>query len=509
MWESTGDRKYTMIKSLLIANRGEIAIRIARTASRMGIKTYAIRTKKEPNAVYLQKVDNVVDFPDTDSGIPEFLDIKNLVKLAVDNNIEAMHPGYGYLSENPDFAQACRDAGVVFVGPSPEIIHAMGDKIVAKGIAKRGNVPMLGGDLEGVPTAEAAVEEANRLGYPVIIKAATGGGGRGMRICRKESEVKTNYELCTHEALTAFNDPTVFIEKYLENPKHIEVQIVADKYGNVIHLGERECSVQRKHQKLLEEAPSPALDDELRERICGAAVRLAKEAKYESLGTVEFLLDKDHNFFFMEMNTRIQVEHPVTEMITGLNLVELQLLIASGEKLPVTQDDVKLNGWAIECRINAEDVQSGFTPSIGIIKNLRLPSNNCIRIDSGVRVGTEITPFFDSMIAKLIVHGKDRMDAINIMLHSLSHFVVSGVKTTIPFDKAVMHNEVYRSGDFNTSFIETCMDSLVWREEHEELIAALIAVSNYNHDSDFSGDQLEQVEPNVDPWVLQKRIRHL
>ena len=254
-----------MIKSLLIANRGEIAIRIARTAKRMGIKTYAIRTKKEPNAVYLQKVDKVVDFPDTGSQVPEFLDIKNLVKLAVDNNIEAMHPGYGYLSENPDFAAACREAGIVFVGPSPEIIHALGDKIVAKEIAKRSNVPMLGGTLGGIPTAEEAIAEANRIGYPVIIKAATGGGGRGMRICRKEEEVSINYELCTQEARTAFNDPTVFIEKYLENPKHIEVQIVADKYGNVIHLGERECSIQRKHQKLIEEAPSPALDEALRE----------------------------------------------------------------------------------------------------------------------------------------------------------------------------------------------------------------------------------------------------
>ncbi|MBQ3635204.1 MAG: ATP-grasp domain-containing protein [Bacteroidales bacterium] len=498
-----------MIKSILIANRGEIAIRIARTAHRMGIKTYGIRTKKEPNAVYLQKVDQIVDFPDTDGTIAEFLDIKNLVKVAVDNNIESVHPGYGYLSENPDFAQACRDAGVIFVGPSPEIIHKMGDKIIAKEIAQRAGVPMTGGTLGGIPDTKAAIEEANRIGYPVIIKAATGGGGRGMRVCTKEDEVAPNFELCQKEALTAFNDPTVFIEKYIVNPKHIEFQIVADKYGNVIHLGERECSIQRKHQKLLEEAPSPALDHELREKMASAAVRLAKEAKYESLGTVEFLLDNDKNFYFMEMNTRIQVEHPVTEMITGLNLVELQLLIASGEKLQIRQEDVKLNGWAIECRINAEDVQSGFTPSIGMIKNMRLPSNNRIRIDSGVRVGTEITPFFDSMIAKLIVHGEDRADAIKIALHSLEHFVVTGVKTTIPFDKAVLHNEVYRKGDFNTSFIETCMDNLVWREEHEELIAALLAVSNYNHDNDFSGDTTDQAEPNVDPWVLQRRIRHL
>lgn len=499
-----------MIKSILIANRGEIAIRIARTARRMGLKTYAIRTKKEPNAVYLSSVDQIVDFPDTDGSIPEFLDIPNLVKLAVDNNIQSMHPGYGYLSENADFAAACRDAGVVFVGPSPEIIHAMGDKIVAKEIAHKSGVPMLGGTLGGIPTAEAAVAEANRIGYPVIIKAASGGGGRGMRIVRKESEVKQMFELATSEAKTAFNDPTVFIEKYLENPKHIEFQIVADKYGNVIHLGERECSIQRKHQKLMEEAPSPALDDELRNRMATAAVNLAKAAKYESLGTVEFLLDNDHNFFFMEMNTRIQVEHPVTEMITGLNLVELQLLIASGEKLPVEQKDVKLDGWAIECRINAEDVQSGFTPSIGIIRNLRLPSDNRIRIDSGVKIGTEITPFFDSMIAKLIVHGKDRADAINLALHSVEHFHVMGVKTTIPFCKAVLHNDVFRSGNFNTAFIETELKSLIYKEEHEELIAALLSVYTYNHDNDFSGDvDGEQPETPMDPWVLQKRIRHL
>lgn len=499
-----------MIKSILIANRGEIAIRIARTARRMGVKTYAIRTKKEPNAVYLSSVDEILDFPETDGSVPEFLDIPNLVKLAVDNHVQSMHPGYGYLSENAEFAAACRDAGVVFIGPSPEVIRAMGDKIVAKDIAHKCGVPMLGGTLGGIPDAESAVAEANRLGYPVIIKAASGGGGRGMRICRKESEVKQMFELATSEARTAFNDPTVFIEKYLENPKHIEFQVVADKYGNVVHLGERECSIQRKHQKLMEEAPSPALDDELRERMATAAVNLAKAANYESLGTVEFLLDDNRNFYFMEMNTRIQVEHPVTEMITGLNLVELQLLIASGEKLPVEQKDVRLEGWAIECRINAEDVQSGFVPSIGMIRNLRLPSDNRIRIDSGVRIGTEITPFFDSMIAKLIVHGKDRADAIELALHSVEHFHVMGVKTTIPFCKAVLHNEVFRSGNFNTGFIEHDLKSLIYKEEHEELIAALLAVSTYNHDNDFSGDvDADMAEQPMDPWVLQKRIRHL
>lgn len=500
----------TMIKSILIANRGEIAIRIARTARRMGMKIYGIRTKKEPNAVYLQKMDVVLDFPETDGSVPEFLDIPNLVKLAVENKIESVHPGYGYLSENADFARACRDAGVIFIGPSPEIIKALGDKIIAKGIAQRSGVRMCGGSLDGIPNAEAAVAEANKIGYPVIIKAASGGGGRGMRICRSEAEVKPNYELATAEATTAFNDPTVFIEKFIENPKHIEFQIVADKYGNVVHLGERECSIQRKHQKLMEEAPSPALTPELREKMATAAVNLAKEAKYESLGTVEFLLDDKGDFYFMEMNTRIQVEHPVTEMITGLNLVELQLLIASGEKLPVTQEEVKLNGWAIEIRVNAEDVQNNFTPSIGMIRNLRLPSDNNIRIDSGVRIGTEITQFFDSMIAKLIVHGKDRNEAIERTLRSLEHFHVMGVKTTIPFAKAVLHNEVFRSGDFNTAFIEKEMgDNLIYKEQHEELIAALLAVTTYNRDNNFAGEDNDVAEPTMDPWVLQKRIRHL
>lgn len=499
-----------MIKSLLIANRGEIAIRIARTAKRMGIRTFAIRTKKEPNAVYLQKVDRIIDFPLTDGSVAEFLDIPNLVAIAKQNGIEAVHPGYGYLSENADFARACREAGLIFVGPAPEIIKAMGDKITAKEIARRSNVPMLGGSLGGVATAEAAVAEANALGYPVIIKAASGGGGRGMRICWKEDEVASNFELATAEATSAFGDPTVFVEKYLQNPKHIEFQIVADKFGNVVHLGERECSIQRKHQKLMEEAPSPALDDELRHSMAMAAVRLAQEAKYESLGTVEFLLDNQRNFYFMEMNTRIQVEHPVTEMITGLNLVELQLLIASGEKLPVTQEDIHLNGWAIECRINAEDVQMGFAPSIGIIRNLRLPSDNNIRIDSGVRIGTEITPYFDSMIAKLIVHGKSREETIARTLHSLEHFCVMGVKTTIPFCKAVLHNEVFRKGDFNTSFIEAELKQLIYKEEHEELIAALLAVSSYNRDNDFViENEADNAEPLMDPWVLQKRIRHL
>ena len=382
-----------MIKSILIANRGEIAIRICRTAKRMGIKTYVIRTTKEPNAVYLDFADKVIDFPETDGTVPEFLDIDNLVKLAVENKVQAMHPGYGYLSENADFAQKCTDAGIKFVGPPAKLIKDMGDKIIAKEIAARNGVPMLQGSEGSVKDVKEGVKIAKKIGYPVIIKAASGGGGRGMRIVHKQSEMEQMFHAASSEAQSAFGDPSVFIEKYLENPKHIEFQVVADAHGNVVHLGERECSVQRKHQKLLEEAPSSGLDAALRNKMARVAVKLAKGAGYESLGTVEFLLDKNKNFYFMEMNTRIQVEHPITEAITGLDLVELQLRIASGEKLPIRQSDVKLNGWAIECRINAEDVQANFTPSMGVIKQLRLPQGDNIRIDTGIVPGSEITPW--------------------------------------------------------------------------------------------------------------------
>lgn len=494
-----------MIKSILIANRGEIAIRIARTAKRMGIKTYAVRTRKEPNAVYLNAVDTILNFPETDGKIPEFLDIENLVMLAKENNVQAIHPGYGYLSENAIFAERCKQEGVIFIGPSPDVIRKMGDKITAKEIAAKSGVPMLGGSTGSVKTTDEAIKVAEKIGYPVIIKAAAGGGGRGMRIVRSSSELPQMFKSASSEALNAFNDPAVFIEKYLENPKHIEMQIVADNFGNVVHLGERECSVQRKHQKLLEEAPSPALNTKLRTQMANAAISLAKAVEYQSLGTVEFLLDKAGNFFFMEMNTRIQVEHPVTEMITGLDLVELQLRIASGEKLPVTQKDVKLEGWSIECRINAEDVQSGFVPSMGTIKNLRLPQGNNIRIDTGIVPGSEITPYFDSMVAKLIIHAPTRAEAIELALSSLQQFHVKGIKTTIPFCKAVLHNKAFRSGEFDTSFIETQLESTVYREKDEELLAAILSVYKHTHESTFvTGD-----ETVIDPWVLNKRIRHL
>ena len=494
-----------MIKSVLIANRGEIAIRIARTARRMGIKTYVVRTAKEPEAVYLSAADAVINFPETDGNIPEFLDIDRLVGLAREYKIDSLHPGYGYLSENAELAERCRDNGIVFIGPSPEVIRLMGDKVAAKGIAAQSGVPMLGASQGAVHTLDEARKIAKRLGYPVIIKAVSGGGGRGMRIVHHQDEHEQLYKIATAEAQVAFNDPSVFIEKYLENPKHIEFQIVADNYGNVVHLGERECSIQRKHQKLMEEAPSPALDERLRKKMAAAAVSLAKQAGYQSLGTVEFLLDHQKHFYFMEMNTRIQVEHPVTEEITGIDLVELQFNIAAGRKLPLRQSQIHLNGWSIECRINAEDVQAGFSPSIGIIRQLRLPQGNHIRIETGIAPGSEITPFFDSMVAKLIVTGDTREQAIERTLSALERFHVKGIRTTIPFCKAVLHNETYRNGDFDTSFIEARLHSTVWREPHEELLAALFAVYTYTHEN------TPEIGPDtqIDPWVLNKRIRNL
>lgn len=498
--------KHDKIKSILIANRGEIAIRIAETAKKMGIQSVGIRTQKEPYAYYLTQVDTVLDFPEIDNGgIPEFLDIESLVLLAKRNKIDAIHPGYGYLSENAQFAIRCTEEGVIFIGPSPRIIQNMGDKVIAKKIAKQGKVPMFGGSDGNVDTLDEALEVAEKIGYPLIIKACAGGGGRGMRIVRKKSEMKQMYKAATNEAQIAFNNPSVFIEKYLENPKHIEVQIVADTYGNVIHLWERECSVQRKHQKLLEEAPSPALDEDLRKRITDAAVSLAKAAGYVSLGTVEFLLDKEKNFYFMEMNTRVQVEHPVTEAITGLDLIELQIKVANGEKLPITQEEVKLNGWAIECRINAEDVQSGFSPCTGTIKALRTPSGEGIRVDKGVVVGSEITPYFDSMIAKLIVHGKDRKETINKTLEALEKFQIKGLKTTIPFDKAVLHNEVFRNGDFDTSFIEKDLPSTVYSENNEDLFAAILAVGRYVNNN----KPIQETKPEHDAWAMRNRNNNM
>jgi acetyl-CoA carboxylase biotin carboxylase subunit len=497
------------IKSILIANRGEIAIRISRTAREMGIISYAIKTSKEPNAWYLEEADHILDFTECLSDTPEFLDIERIVFAIKENNIDAVHPGYGFLAENPIFAKRCEDENIIFIGPSSEVIYNMGNKTVAKALARKNNVPLLRGSKGILLNAAYAVKMANIIGYPIILKAAAGGGGRGMRVAEKESEVERMYNLASNESAKAFNDSSMFIEKYASDPRHIEFQILADKHGNVIHLGERECSIQRKHQKLLEESPSPALDDKLRKEMGEAAVNIAKAAGYSSAGTVEFLLDAEKKFYFMEMNTRIQVEHPVTEMVTGIDLIEQMIRIAQDEKLPLTQDQVKITGHAIEFRINAEDVQSGFSPSLGTIEKISWPESKNIRVDTGVRDGSVITPYYDSMIAKLIVYGEDREKALQYSTNAIRKFWIKGTKTTLSFCRAVLQNSNFRKGEFDTSFLTRELKIHYHSEPDEEMLAAFFAVYDYTRELEEAEGKVLNVDKakNITPWLLNKRLR--
>ena len=496
------------IKRILIANRGEIAVRIMKTARLMKIETVAVKTAVEPNAMYLSSADVIYDNTEDVSEIPVFLDIERLIAIALKTKADAVHPGYGFLAENAYFAQKCIDNKIIFIGPDPDAIYKMGNKTIARRIALAGGIPMAMGSEGNISNEEEAVIIAEKIGYQVIIKAASGGGGRGMRIVRKSDEMEKMFIIASKEAEKAFNDPSVFIEKYIENPKHIEFQILGDKHGNVIHLGERECSIQRKHQKLLEEAPSSALDDKLRQEMGTLAVQIAKAVNYYSAGTVEFLLDSDKNFYFMEMNTRIQVEHPVTEIITGIDLIEQQILIANDEKLKFKQEDIKLKGWAIECRINAEDVQAGFAPDPGKIESLNMPTDSCVRVDTGVQSGSSIVASYDSMIAKLIVKGKDRKEAIKHTKMALDKVWIKGTKTTLPFFRMLVRHPKFLDGTFTTAFIEKDLEKYYLNSEYEEMLAAWLATKlfveeNLNDNSitiDFEHGK------EMSPWLLNKRI---
>jgi acetyl-CoA carboxylase biotin carboxylase subunit len=496
------------IKRILIANRGEIAVRIMKTARLMNIETVAVKTAVEPNAMYLASADVVFDNTDDSSEIPVFLDIEKLIDIALKTNANAVHPGYGFLAENAYFAQKCIDNNIIFIGPSPDAIYKMGNKTIAKKIAFAGKIPMASGGTDNIANEEEAVVAAEKIGYPVIIKAASGGGGRGMRIVRRSEDMGKMFTIASKEAEKAFNDPSVFVEKYIENPKHIEFQILGDTKGNVIHLGERECSIQRKHQKLLEEAPSSALDDKLRKTMGDIAVKIAKAVNYHSAGTVEFLLDSDRNFYFMEMNTRIQVEHPVTEIVTGIDLIEQQINIANGEELKLRQSDIKLKGWAIECRINAEDVQAGFAPDPGKILSMSMPSGPCIRVDTGVQAGSSIVASYDSMIVKLIVKGRDRKEALKNCKLALDKVWIKGTKTTLPFFRMLVRNQKFQEGDFTTAFIEKDLEKYYYYSEYEEMLAAWLATKL------FVEEHLSEDSINIDfrngkdmsPWLLNKRI---
>ena len=440
------------IKSILIANRGEITIRIIRTARKMNIKTFVIKTSKEPNAWYLDEADEMIDFTENISDTPEFLDIERIIKAAKDLKIDAIHPGYGFLAENPDFAKRCEDEKIIFIGPSSDAIYRMGNKTIAKELARESKVPLLDGSKGTVKDFKEAVKIANKIGYPVILKAAAGGGGRGMRVVEKEKDIERMFKLATNEAEKAFNNSAVFIEKFVREPRHIEFQILGDKHGNIIHLGERECSIQRKHQKLLEESPSPAVDPALRKKMGDAAIRIAKSVDYFSAGTVEFLMDDNKDFHFMEMNTRIQVEHPITEQVTDSDIMADQITVAAG--MPIHGESRFPKRYAMECRINAEDPGNDFRPCPGKITTCHFPGGRGVRVDSHVYTGYTIPPNYDSMIAKLIVTATTRERVIMRMKRALEEFVIEGIKSTIPFHLRLMDDETFKSGKFTTSFLD-------------------------------------------------------
>lgn len=443
-----------MFKKVLIANRGEIAVRIIRACRELGISTVAVYSEADREALHVTLADEAYCIGPAASK-DSYLNMTNLMSTATLVGADAIHPGYGFLAENADFAELCAACGITFIGPSPEAIVKMGDKTTAKETMKEAGVPVVPGTDGLIEDVEEAAKTAKEIGYPVIVKATAGGGGKGMRIVHTEEELIRAINLAQKEAEANFGNPGVYLEKFLVEPRHIEIQVLADNYGNVIHLGERDCSIQRRYQKLIEEAPSPALSPKLRERMGEAAVAAAKSVNYSGAGTVEFLLDKEGNFYFMEMNTRIQVEHPVTELITGIDLVKEQIRVAAGEKLSVSQEDVRFDGWAIECRINAERPDKNFMPSPGTIQFYLPPGGMGVRVDSACYQGYRITPFYDSMVAKLIVWGKDREEALLRMNRALKEFAIHGVHTTIPFHLKILNHPKFISGDFHIQFLET------------------------------------------------------
>ncbi|MDY4921425.1 acetyl-CoA carboxylase biotin carboxylase subunit [Frisingicoccus sp.] len=442
-----------MINKVLIANRGEIAVRIIRACREMGIETVAVYSEADASALHVQLADEAVCIGPSASK-DSYLNMENIISATVISGVDAIHPGFGFLSENARFAEMCRQCHITFIGPSPELIHRMGNKSEARKTMMEAGVPVVPGTKEPVFEAAEGKKIADAMGYPVMIKASSGGGGKGMRIAASSEEFEEKFRLAQMESVSSFNDDTMYIEKYIEAPRHIEFQILGDAYGHVIHLGERDCSIQRRHQKVLEESPSPAMTEELRKKMGDTAIRAAKAVGYESAGTIEFLLDKNENFYFMEMNTRIQVEHPVTESVTNVDLIKSQIRIASGEALNIRQEDVVFKGHAIECRINAENPEKNFRPSPGKINHLHLPGGKGIRVDTAVYAGYTIPPYYDSMIAKVIVLGKSRNEAIKKMKSALSEFIVGGIDTNVDFQMEIMNNARFQSGDFSTDFIE-------------------------------------------------------
>lgn len=473
-----------MIKKILIANRGEIALRIMKTAKKMGIKTVAVFSEADRNSPHVKFADEGVCLGPGPSNESYLLGNK-IIDLAQNLDVDAIHPGYGFLSENASFAEEVEKSGMIFIGPKSHAIRVMGDKLAAKETVKDYDIPMVPGTDEAIKDVSKAREIAKEIGFPILIKASAGGGGKGMRIVENAEEFEDQLNRAISEAVNAFGDGSVFIEKFVTSPRHIEIQVLADNFGNTVHLFERDCSIQRRHQKVVEEAPSAVLTPELRKKMGEAAVKVAKACDYVGAGTVEFLVDDQLNFYFLEMNTRLQVEHPVTELITGLDLVEQQINIANGQELPFKQEDLKMQGHAFELRVYAEDSLNDFMPSVGMLETYIPPTGKNIRVDDGFSQGMQVPIFYDPMISKLITYGKTRNEALELMLHAISKYEITGVDTTLVFGKFVFEHEDFRSGNFDTNFVKKYWspEKLNSLNEEEAKIAALFALNQYLKDS--------------------------
>ncbi|KVV14159.1 acetyl-CoA carboxylase biotin carboxylase subunit [Flavobacterium sp. TAB 87] len=471
------------MKKILVANRGEIAIRVMKTAKKMGIKTVAIFSKADRNAPHVKMADEAVCVGEAPSNQSYLLGDK-IIEVAKNLQVDAIHPGYGFLSENADFAEKCEANNIIFIGPKSKAIRMMGNKLAAKDAVKEYDIPMVPGVDEAITDIEKAKKIAAEIGFPILIKAAAGGGGKGMRVVESEADFEFQMNRAIGEATSAFGDGSVFIEKYVSSPRHIEIQVMADAHGNIIHLFERECSIQRRHQKVVEEAPSSVLTPELREKMGEAAVLVAKSCAYLGAGTVEFLLDENLNFYFLEMNTRLQVEHPVTELITSLDLVEMQIRIARGEVLAVKQEDLHIKGHAVELRIYAEDPLNDFLPSVGNLEKYQLPVGEGIRVDNGYEEGMDIPIYYDPMLAKLITYGKNREEAIQLMIEAIAKYEVKGIQTTLPFGAFVMQHQAFQSGNFDTHFVKKYFSAKIIhaQQKQEAEVAALIALREYLKD---------------------------
>ena len=442
-----------MFSKILIANRGEIALSIIRACRELGIRTVAVYSEADRDSLHVRFADEAICIGGPHSS-SSYLNIPAIISAAEITDVEAIHPGYGFLAENAHFAEICKSCKITFIGPSPESIKLMGDKLAARINMQKAGLPIVPGSSEVVKSKEEALKIAKRIGYPVIIKAVAGGGGKGMRLCHNDISLVSNLNIAQQEAEANFGNAEVYIEKYIQKPRHIEVQVLADNYGHILYLGERDCSVQRRHQKLLEESPSPVVDARLRKRLGELAVRGAKAVNYSNCGTIEFLLDKDNNFYFMEMNTRIQVEHPITELVTGIDLVKEQIRAAAGEKIRIKQESITLRGWAIECRINAEDYENNFQPCPGRIETVYFPGGPGVRVDTHIYPGYVVPPYYDSLLAKLICFGRNRTEALTTMQRALNECIISPIKTTIGFHQKVLKHPLFLKGDISTHFIQ-------------------------------------------------------